>query len=136
MSFAASASNSPRDPSDDATSPENHGDANTSVQQLRQSMIDFVEERNWQAYHHPKNLALALVIETGELLEHFQWLSDEESRQLADDSTATREIAEELSDCLSYLLSLANCLNIDISESFFAKMQKNREKYPIGHPGR
>ncbi|MEM9828711.1 MAG: nucleotide pyrophosphohydrolase [Planctomycetota bacterium] len=120
---------------DETTDTGTKTDAETSVQELRQIMADFVQERSWHAYHHPKNLALALVVETGELLEHFQWLSDEQSRQLHHDPKAMADIREEFADCLSYLLSLANCLEIDVSKAFRDKMVKNRTKYPIGHSG-
>lgn len=73
---------------------------------------------------------MGLAIETGELLEHFQWISTEESRQVMHDETQMTQVAEELADVLCYLLNLALEMKVDLSEAFFEKMKRNAQKYP------
>lgn len=102
-------------------------DKNTTITELKQMVDTFVDERDWEKYHTPKNLAISICIEAAELLEHFPWSPpaheeiDEEKKQM---------ISEELSDVMAYLLGLATILDIDVSSSMVAKMKKNREKYP------
>jgi NTP pyrophosphatase (non-canonical NTP hydrolase) len=90
----------------------------------------FVAERDWRQFHTPKNLAMALAIEAAELMEHFQWLTAEESRDVAGGPDKLAAVAEELADVLCYALALANELSIDVSAAVEAKMQKNAQKYP------
>lgn len=103
-------------------------DSEVTVLQLRQLMAEFVRERNWQTFHNAKNLSMSLAIEAGELMEHFQWLTTEEVVEGTGLDQAG--IRDELADVLCYALSLANALNIDISQSIAQKMAKNRLKYP------
>lgn len=110
-------------------------DHNTTVDSLRDLMRVFVAERQWERFHNPKNLAMSLAIETGELLEHFQWLTTEQAGRVGEDSAAVHAIGEEMADCLSYLLSLANSLDIDLSQAMQEKMAKNRLKYPVDQCG-
>jgi dCTP diphosphatase len=105
-------------------------DRNTTIEQLRQAMRDWVARRDWQKYHQPKNLAMSLAIETAELMEHFQWLTHAQARKLLQDPAAREEIADEMADVLSFLLSMANATDIDLSAAFAAKMKKNEIKYP------
>jgi NTP pyrophosphatase (non-canonical NTP hydrolase) len=105
-------------------------DRDTTVQELIEEVTRFQAERDWAKYHSPKNLAMGLAIETGELLEHFLWLTEEESRRVKEDPTAVAAVAEELSDVLTYLLNLALALKIDVSDAFRQKMRRNGEKYP------
>lgn len=104
-------------------------DVDTHVQALKDCMQAFVDERDWQRFHTPKNLASSIAIEAAELMEHFQWLTPEESQQLSDETKL--EVGEELSDVICYALSIANALEIDIASSMFRKMEKNRIKYPV-----
>ena len=106
-------------------------DRTTTVAELRTLVADFVGERDWQKFHTPKNVAMALAIEAAELMEHFQWLTPDQSREVADQSGKLREVAEELADVVCYALALANELEIDVSEALDGKMEKNRRKYPI-----
>lgn len=106
------------------------GDKQTSVFELREVVRQFVEERNWRQFHSPKNLSMSLAIEAAELMEHFQWLTVDESRKLADDDDRRPAIAEELADVISYALALANEMNIDVTTTLRDKMQKNAVKYP------
>lgn len=105
-------------------------DHQTTVSALRQLVKRFVDERNWHQFHSPKNLAMSLAIETAELMEHFQWLSLEQSRALADDPAQLAEVGEELADVLCYALAMANELGLDLSTAIRRKMVKNAQKYP------
>lgn len=105
-------------------------DAATTVEELRQIIRQFVEERDWRQFHAPKNISMALAIEAAELMEHFQWIDSEASRQLASDAARLAPIAEELADVIGYSLALANELGIDVSDAIRNKMVKNRQKYP------
>ncbi|MBX3426286.1 MAG: nucleotide pyrophosphohydrolase [Pirellulales bacterium] len=105
-------------------------DATTTVAELRDVVRQFVDERDWRQFHAPKNLSMALAIEAAELMEHFQWIDVETSRQLPDDAEKLTAAAEELADVLGYGLALANELGIDVSETIRAKMAKNAQKYP------
>lgn len=105
-------------------------DAQTTVAELREIVRQFVQERNWDHFHAPKNLSMALAIEAAELMEHFQWLSVDESREVAVDSEKRAAAGEELADVVCYALALANSLSLDLSDTVRAKMVKNRQKYP------
>ncbi len=105
-------------------------DADTTIETLRQAMRQFVAEREWEKYHTPKNLAMSLAIEAGELMEHFQWLEQAESQATADSPETKAAIADELADVLCYALSLANVLQIDVSGAVLGKLKKNAIKYP------
>ena len=106
-------------------------DQTTTAAELREVVRHFVDERNWQQFHTPKNLAMALAIEAAELMEHFQWLTPEASRDLASDAEKLTEVQDELADVLCYTLAMANELGIDITEALHSKMVKNRQKYPV-----
>jgi NTP pyrophosphatase (non-canonical NTP hydrolase) len=105
-------------------------DSTTTVAELRRLIADFVAERDWSQFHAPKNVSMALAIEAAELMEHFQWLTPEASRDLADDPEKLAAVAEELADVVGYSFALANELGLDVSSSIRAKMVKNAEKYP------
>jgi NTP pyrophosphatase (non-canonical NTP hydrolase) len=105
-------------------------DSHTTLQELRQAVETFVDRRDWHQFHTPKNLAMSLAIEAGELMEHFQWLTPEQSRSVADDPAKVAAIGEELADVLCYLLAMANELGLDVASAFRAKMGKNEQKYP------
>jgi NTP pyrophosphatase (non-canonical NTP hydrolase) len=107
----------------------NNSDETTSVKELKELVSGFVTERNWERYHTPRNLAVSVTLEAAELLEHFQWAPPAEETI---DPQKFQEISEELSDVMAYLLSLANVLKIDVASAMKAKMQKNRQKYPVG----
>ena len=105
-------------------------DETTTIKALLDEMTEFLDERDWHQFHSPKNLTMGLAIETSELMEHFQWMGEKESRSLVNDSTKGAMIRDELADVLSYVLSLAISLEIDLSQAFIEKMKKNRIKYP------
>ncbi|NOQ52946.1 MAG: nucleotide pyrophosphohydrolase [Desulfuromonadaceae bacterium] len=103
-------------------------DDQLTLQDLKAQMAVFVRERDWEQFHSPKNLSMSIAIEAAEMMEHFQWLTVEQSRQL--DDVARAEIGEELADILIYSLSMANILQLDLTATVLAKMEKNRRKYP------
>ena len=99
-----------------------------SLLALRDELRAFVAARDWDQFHAPKNLAMALMIEAAELAEHFQWLTGEESGRLGRQARA--EVSDELADVLVYLVRLADKLGIDLAAAARHKMAKNRRKYP------
>lgn len=110
--------------------PQIPSDRTMTVHALREIVRQFVEEREWRKFHTPKNVAMGIAIEAAELMEHFQWLSGDESRAIADDPERCAAAAEELSDVICYCLALANELGLDLVDVFQKKMAKNRLKYP------
>jgi NTP pyrophosphatase (non-canonical NTP hydrolase) len=102
--------------------------ANMELAELREVLQRFAAERNWDQFHSPKNLAMALSVEVAELAEHFQWLTEEQSRALS--SEEKQRVAEEVADVLIYLVRLADKLGVDIGEAVTGKMEVNAQKYP------
>jgi NTP pyrophosphatase (non-canonical NTP hydrolase) len=105
-------------------------DERTTVAELRQLVERFVAERDWHQFHTPKNLAMALAVEAAELMEHFQWLTPEESRAVARDVARRDAAGDELADVVCYALALANELGLDLATAMTDKMRKNAIKYP------
>ena len=104
-------------------------DATDSLERLRAKLDAFATERDWDQFHNPKNLAMALAGEAGELLEHFQWLTPEQAANLP---PATRdEVALECADVLLFLIRLADKLNIDLADAAHRKLEFNAQKYPV-----
>ena len=95
---------------------------------LSDTLRDFAAARGWRAYHTPKNLAMALIVEAAELVEHFQWATPEESSALPPDKAA--EVQDEVADVLIYLVELADVLGVDLIAAARAKIVKNARKYP------
>ncbi len=110
-----------------------HLDMQTTVGSLRAEIVDFVEERNWEQYHAPKSLAMSIAIEAAEIMEHFQWVSNEESQAMVRNEQARAQVADEMADVLIYCLALANQADIDISTAVKAKLERNRSRFPIGY---
>ncbi len=98
------------------------------LRELRDALRAFAAERDWDQFHSPKNLSMALSVEAAELLEHFQWLKEEDSSRLP--PQALEKISEEMADVLLYLLRLADKLDVDIVRAAKDKMRVNAEKYP------
>ncbi len=101
------------------------------LEHLRQRLRSFAGDRDWDQFHSPKNLAMALAAEAGELLELFQWLTEEESRALPDHADQIAHATEELADVLIYLIRLADKLDIDLEQAALDKIAANAEKYPV-----
>ena len=95
---------------------------------LRDKLRAFAAERDWDQFHSPKNLAIALSVEAAELLEHFQWIADTESGALP--STTLDRVREEMADVLLYLVRLADKLDVDLIDASLGKLEINAEKYP------
>ncbi len=100
-----------------------------SLRDLAQQLDRFARDRDWQQFHSPKNLASALVVEAGELLEHFQWLTEAQSRALTPEKRDA--VGAEVADVLLYLIQLTSALGIDPIVAAQAKLQLNELKYPV-----
>lgn len=100
-----------------------------SLAELKQKLQMFVEERDWVQFHSPKNLAMAMIVEAAELVEHFQWNTEEESFVLSDEKR--EEVGHELADTFVYLLRISQVLNIDLIEAANKKIELNAQKYPV-----
>ncbi|MEH6471158.1 MAG: nucleotide pyrophosphohydrolase [Halopseudomonas sp.] len=98
------------------------------LQQLKAYLRDFAEQRDWQQYHSPKNLAMALTVEAAELLEQFQWLSEGQSKKLS--AEQHQAVSDEIADIQVYLVRLADQLDINILEAVAHKTKQNEQKYP------
>jgi len=99
------------------------------IDQLQQRLKQFAVERDWEQFHAPKNLAMALIVEAAELVEHFQWLTEQQSRELEADKL--QEVAFELADIFIYSLRLAERLDIDLLSAVEKKIAINEQKYPV-----
>jgi NTP pyrophosphatase (non-canonical NTP hydrolase) len=100
-----------------------------SLRDLAQKLDAFARERDWQPFHSPKNLASALIVEAGELLEHFQWLTEEQSRELSPERRDV--VAGEIADVLLYLIQLSSALGVDPVAAAQTKLRLNAERYPV-----
>jgi len=101
----------------------------SDINQLTVRIQNFIKERDWNQFHNPKDLALSLVLESAEVMEHFQWKNNEEVQEYI--KSHKNEIGEELSDVLYWVLLMSHDLDIDIKKAFEDKMLKNEAKYPI-----
>lgn len=102
-----------------------------TLEHFQQRLRAFADERDWHQFHDPKNLAMALSGEVGELVEVFQWLTPEQSTQIMNDSVAGERVRHEVADVLAYLLRLADVLDIDLLTALDEKMDLNATKYPV-----
>ena len=100
-----------------------------SVEELSRRLARFAQERDWEQFHSPKNLAMALIAEAAELVEHFQWLTEEQSRKLPPDKL--EEVRLELADILIYTLRCAERLDIDLIQAAYDKTAINEARYPV-----
>ncbi|MGH9039574.1 MAG: nucleotide pyrophosphohydrolase [Acidimicrobiia bacterium] len=105
------------------------GDDGLSALQVR--IRQFADERDWGQFHTPKNLSMALAGEVGELIEHFQWLTPEESAEVMADPARAGAIGDELADVLIYLVRLADVLGVDLLAAADRKLAENAERYPV-----
>ena len=106
-------------------------DSTTTVAELKTRLLAFVRERDWEQFHSPKNLSMALGAEAGELMEHFLWATPEQSKAIATDPVKRQKIADELADVIIYALEFANTTGLDVAASIEAKMAANAKKYPV-----
>lgn len=98
------------------------------LEQLKMRIRQFVEERDWDQFHSPKNLSMALIAEAAELVEHFQWLTEEQSKSLGQQNL--EKVQEELADIQIYLIRIADKLNVDLLDAVRKKIEVNEKKYP------
>ena len=101
---------------------------NDDLDELTKEIDSFVEERDWAKFHSPKNISMALSVEVAEIVEHFQWLTEQQSRELDNDKKG--EVSQELADAFIYLVRLADQLDIDLLAAADQKLQINEAKYP------
>lgn len=106
-------------------------DSATTLSELKARVLAFVRERDWEQFHTPKNLSMALAAETGELMEHFLWATPEQSRAIANEPAKRGKIADELADVVIYAIEFANMTGLDISAAIEAKMAANAKNYPV-----
>ena len=99
------------------------------LEKIKKIIGEFASERNWDKYHTPKNLSMALSVESSELVEIFQWLTQEESKNI--DSKDIQSVKDEVADILIYLIRIADKLDIDLEEAVLEKIKKNTKKYPV-----
>ncbi|HEX9033191.1 MAG TPA: nucleotide pyrophosphohydrolase [Streptosporangiaceae bacterium] len=102
-----------------------------SIASLQSRLREFAAERDWEQFHTPKNLVMALTGEVGELTEIFQWLTPEESAAVLADPARATAVRDEVADVLAYLLRLADVLGVDLEQALTEKMVKNAIKYPV-----
>ena len=102
----------------------------SDIEDLTTAIREFAQQRDWERFHTPKNLAMALSVEVAELVELFQWLTPEESAALVDTPEGRAAIEDELADIAIYLLRLADVLGVDIPAAVGDKVQRNRDRFP------
>ena len=106
-------------------------DSTTTVAELRERVLAFVHARDWEQFHSPKNLSMALAAESGELMEHFLWTESKDSLKLAHEAKKRPAIEEEIADVVIYALEFANICGIDLAAAIERKMAANAKKYPV-----
>jgi NTP pyrophosphatase (non-canonical NTP hydrolase) len=106
-------------------------DSATTISDLKARVLAFVRARDWEQFHSPKNLSMALAAEAGELMEHFLWATPEQSRAIANEPAKRSKIADELADVVIYALEFANITGLDVAAAIEAKMKANAQKYPV-----
>ena len=106
-------------------------DATTTLADLKQRVLAFVRERDWEQFHSPKNLSMALAAEAAELMEHFLWTAGEASHARAREAARRREIEDELADVVIYALEFANVTGTDLAAAIESKLAANAQKYPV-----
>ena len=104
------------------------------IEYLQAKLREFAHDRDWEQYHTPKNISMALSVEAAELLEIFQWMTPGESVAVRTSRSHKQSVEDELGDIINYVLRLADVLDIDLERSVLNKMAKNAEKYPAAGP--
>ena len=100
-----------------------------NILKWKENLSKFAGDREWEQFHTPKNLVMAMSVESSELLEHFQWMTEEESKNIPCEKL--EEIKEEMADVLLYMVRLSDVLNVDLDEAMTKKFEKNALKYPV-----
>lgn len=104
-------------------------EAMSNIGELTKRIVAFRDARDWKQFHNPKDLAISLVLEATEVLEHFQWKNTEEIKKHVEEKKG--EISEELADTLYWILLISHDLRVDIKDALIKKMEKNEAKYPV-----
>ncbi len=104
---------------------------NVDMPRIHQEIEHFIKERDWDQFHSVKNLAMALSVETSELVEIFQWMNEEKSNQVKNDPAIKAKLQDEVADILFYLLRISEKAEIDLESAILQKIKKNAEKYPV-----
>jgi dCTP diphosphatase len=102
----------------------------SELEELTFAIREFARERDWERFHTPKNLAMALSVEVAELVELFQWLTPEDSASLVDTVEGRAAIEDEIADITIYLLRIADVLDVDVAGSIRTKVERNRQRFP------
>ncbi|MFT4297580.1 MAG: nucleotide pyrophosphohydrolase [Candidatus Woesearchaeota archaeon] len=105
-------------------------DDSTTIEEIKQKLLNFINERDWDQYHIPKDVALALSIEVAEILEHFRFKTDDEIAEWIKDKNNKQELADEIADTGMFLIDLARVCDIDLAEAIESKMKKSALRYP------
>src|SRR5690242_5882250 len=103
---------------------------NPDIVSLQQRLEEFAKAREWGPYHTPKNLAMALMVEAGELAEIFQWLTPQQSADVMSDPEKAFRVRDEVADVLAYLLQLASACGVDVLEALAEKIERNKLRFP------
>jgi dCTP diphosphatase len=106
-------------------------DGATTINELKRLIQQFVDEREWGKYHNSKDIALAISVEAGELLELFEWVREHEIPALLDDPAKRQRLGEELADVMILCLNMASAIGLDVADAMGRKLEMNRRKYPI-----
>jgi len=102
-----------------------------NIKEIQKRLAEFADERDWDQFHSPKNLSMALSAEAGELLEIFQWLTEKESQDIVSSESTLKAAKDEIADIAIFLLRLADKLGVDVEQAILEKIAINEEKYPI-----
>jgi NTP pyrophosphatase (non-canonical NTP hydrolase) len=105
-------------------------DDKTTINEIKKKVEEHIQERDWEQFHNPKDVAIALSIEAAEILEIFRWKTPEQMKELLSDPKIKEDLGDELADVLSFIVDLARVTDIDLAEAFERKMEKNNKKYP------
>ena len=102
-----------------------------NITEIQKKISDFAQERDWEQFHTPKNLAMALSVEASELVEIFQWLTEKQSFNIKNNPQDFLKVKDELADILTYLVRISDILGVNLNEEFHRKIQLNAQKYPV-----
>ncbi len=104
-----------------------------SLAELQKLISEFVADRNWESFHNPKNLAMSIGIEAAEIMEHFQWLTNEDSISRMNNPEFRDAVSNEIADVMIYMLAFANATGVNIGKAVVKKMDKNKFRFPFDH---
>ena len=102
-----------------------------SLYEIKKKIKAFIKDRDWEKFHSPKNISMSIAIEAAELMEHFQWLTIEQSKRLLSKKSEREDIEDELADIAIYILDFCNAFNINIEKCILRKLEKSSKKYPV-----